>query len=76
MVFKDVAEDLWSDFNMERQPPEPPDWVDMLANEVEISRLMEIGVLIKEELFNEKVVDSLTTKFVHDWRAKDYTMAS
>eukprot|EP00435_Cladocopium_sp_Y103_P049858 s1774_g15.t1 len=25
LVFKDVPEDLWSDFNMERQPPEPPE---------------------------------------------------
>ena len=71
--FKDVPEDLWSDYNMERQPDEPPEWVDMLANEVEISRLLEM-VLIKEELFQNEVRDSLTTKFVHDWRAKDYTL--
>ena len=32
--FKDIPEDLWSDYNMERQPDEPPEWVDMLANEV------------------------------------------
>ena len=31
-------------------------------------------VLIKEELFPENVQDSLTTKFVHDWRAGDYTL--
>ena len=72
--FKDVPEDLWSDYNMERQPDEPPEWVDMLANEVEISRLLEMEVLIKEELFQNEVRDSLTTKFVHDWRAKDYTL--
>ena len=49
---------------------------DMLANEVEIGRLMEMGVLIKEELYPSEVTDSLTTKFVHDWRAKDYAMAN
>jgi len=59
---------------MERQPDEPPEWVDMLANEVEISRLVNMEVLIKEELFQNEVRDSLTTKFVHDWRAKDYTL--
>ena len=59
---------------MERQPDEPPEWVDMLSNEVEISRLLAMEVLIKEELFQSDVRDSLTTKFVHDWRAKDYTL--
>ena len=46
----------------------------MLANEVEISRLLDMKVLIKEELFQSEVRDSLTTKFVHDWRAKDHTL--
>ena len=55
---------------MERQPDEPPEWVDMLTNEVEISRLLAMEVLIKKELFQSDVRDSLTTKFVHDWRAK------
>ena len=59
---------------MERQPEGPPAWVDMLANEVEISRLTAMEVLIKEELNPEAVQDSLTTNFVHDWRAKDSTM--
>ena len=27
LQFKDVPEDLWSDFNMERQPEEPPEGV-------------------------------------------------
>ena len=42
---------------MERQPEEPPEWVDMLANEVEISRLTAMEVLIKEELNPEAVQD-------------------
>ena len=50
--FKD-PEDLRSDYNMERRPDEPPEWVDMLANEVEISRLLAMEVLIKEELFRD-----------------------
>ena len=76
LQFNDVPEDLWSNFNMEQQPDEPPAWVDLLANELEISRLTSMGVLIKEELYAEKVTDSLTTKFVHDWRAKDFTLQS
>ena len=50
-MFNNIAEDLWSEFNMDRQPPEPPEWVDILANEVEIGRLVEMGVLVKEELY-------------------------
>ena len=42
---------FWSDYNMERQPQEPPEWVDMLANEVEIARLVSMEVLIKEDSF-------------------------
>ena len=76
LQFNDVPEDLWSNFNMEQQPEEPPEWVDVLANELEISRLTSMGVLIKEELYAEKVTDSLTTKFVHDWGAKDFTLQS
>ena len=59
---------------MERQPEEPPEWVDTLANEVETQRLTAMEVLIKEELYPEAVQDSLTTKFAHDWCAKDFTM--
>ena len=55
---------------MERQPEEPPEWVDTLANQVETQRLTAMEVLIKEELYPEAVQDSLTTKFAHDWCAK------
>ena len=51
---------------MERQPDEPPESVDMLANEVEISRLLNMEILIEEELFQSEVRDSLTAKSVHD----------
>ena len=61
---------------MERQPPEPPEWVDMLANEVEIGRLMEMRGLIKEELYPSEVADSLTTKFVHDWKLESQRLCN
>ena len=54
LQFNDAPEDLWSNFNVEQQPEEPPEWVDVLANELEISRLTSMGVLIKEELYAEK----------------------
>ena len=37
---------------------------------------IDFNMLIKEELYAEKVTDSLTTKFVHDWRVKDFTLQS
>ena len=40
LQFKDVPEDLWSDFNMERNPKNHLRGLDVLANEVEISRLL------------------------------------
>lgn len=63
---------LWHDGDLTRAPPEPPKWIDELANEVEIQRLCEMGVLVKQANFAEKVTDKLTTKFVYDWRVKDY----
>ena len=59
---------------MEHQPEESPEWVDMLANEVEISRLLAMEVLIKEKHFPDSLQDSLTTRFVHNWRAKGFTL--
>ena len=30
--FAGVPEDLWSDWDLKEQPPQPPDWVDKLAD--------------------------------------------
>ena len=45
LQFNRVPETLWSDAPID-QPRDPPEqWVDNLAHEVEISRLLGIGVL-------------------------------
>ena len=45
LQFNGVPEALWSDFPTDRPPDPPEQWVDKLADEVEISRLLEMGVL-------------------------------
>ena len=50
-------------------PPDPPFWIDDLADAVEEQRLLSMGVLEKME--KEKVgFKKLTTRFVRDWRVK------
>eukprot|EP00435_Cladocopium_sp_Y103_P047034 s2238_g13.t1 len=63
----EVPDDLWGDFDMTKQPQKPPDWADMLANEVVRSKLATMGVFIRAEQYPDKVKDSLTTKFDYDW---------
>ena len=65
----DVPKELWSTASLDRVPPDPPKWVDDLADRVEEERLQRMGVLraMKGPLTGHK---TLTTRFVHDWRAK------
>ena len=66
-----IPEGLWSDHPLTRTPPEPDLEVDLLANKVEEKRLMRMNVL--EPLTVDDVhLDRLTTRFVHDWRVKNY----
>ena len=65
----EVPKELWSAAPLDRVPPDPPKWVDDLADKVEEERLQRMGVLraMKGPLMGHK---TLTTRFVHDWRAK------
>jgi hypothetical protein len=54
------------------QPPDPPAWVDRLADNIELQRLCKMGVLMKEGDYQMPVHSKLTTRFVYDWRLKDY----
>eukprot|EP00913_Durusdinium_trenchii_P032259 g30204.t1 len=68
----EIPDALWSDAPLDRVPPDPPKWVDDLADEVEEKRLERLGVLapVEKRLEGYK---SLTTRFVRDWRAKPRT---
>ena len=47
LQFSNVPEELWSDSPVDVVPGQPEPWVDMLADEVEIQRLLGMGVLQK-----------------------------
>ena len=40
-----VPEALWNDSSLDESPPTPEQWVEDLADKVEISRLLDMGVL-------------------------------
>lgn len=65
----EVPEALWSDAPLDRAPPDPPKWIEDLADAVEEWRLKRLGVLepIEELKENHKL---LTTRLVRDWRNK------
>ena len=67
-----MPEELWYDGDTTVQPPTPPSWIDRLADKVEIQRLCNMGVLMLESEYGTKVESKLTTRFVYDWRLKDY----
>ena len=57
---------------MDVVPGQPEPWVDRLADDVEIQRLLGMGVLQKRCEFGGEISGALTTRFVHDWRLKTY----
>ena len=69
-----IPEELWSDHPLTRTPPEPDLEVDLLANKVEEKRLMRMSVL-EPLTMDDAHLDRLTTRFVHDWRVKNYVQA-
>ena len=68
-----MPEALWYDGDITVQPPTPANWIDQLADKIEIQRLCNMGVLMPEAEYGAKVESRLTTRFVYDWRLKDYS---
>ena len=68
----EVPDALWSNLPLDKPPSNPEPWVDQLADEIEIQRLLEMGVLQKREECTDEVCGSLTTRFVYDWRVKQH----
>jgi hypothetical protein len=70
---KDVndIEAFWSDDPLTRSPPDPLPEVDRLADEIEVNRLQEMGVIEKLAL-KDYELELLTTRMVYDWRIKDW----
>ena len=65
----DIPEALWSEAPLDRVPPDPPKWIDDLADAVEEWRLWRLGVIAPLEELKEGY-KLLTTRFVRDWRVK------
>ena len=76
MQFSNVPAALWSDSPIDVVPGQPEAWVDKLADEVEIKRQVEIGVLQERCNYTGEITGSLTTKFVYDWRLKTFENGS
>ena len=68
VVTTNMPEQLWTDGDPKHPPPEPDSSIDRLADDVELKRLCDMGVLVKAMDFDGQVDDKLTTKFVYDWR--------
>ena len=68
----EIPDALWSDAPLDRVPPDPPKWIDDLADEVEEKRLERLGVLAPMEKRLEGY-KSLTARLVRGWRAKPRT---
>ena len=64
-----IPDELWSNSPLTREPPQPEDEVDKLADRVEEERLKSMGV-IRDLLPEEEHFSVLTTRFVRDWRIK------
>ena len=67
-----VPEALWHDSSLDERPPTPEQWVEDLADKVEISRLLDMGVLKRFTDYDGEISGCLTTRFVRDWRQKLY----
>eukprot|EP00435_Cladocopium_sp_Y103_P018358 s4574_g4.t1 len=49
LQFDEVPEALWSNMPLDKVPPPPEPWVDQIADELEIQRLLVMGVLEKAD---------------------------
>jgi hypothetical protein len=67
-----VPEALWHDGSLDEQPPTPEQWVEDLADKVEIGRLLDMGVLKRFADYEGEISGRLTTRFARDWRQKLY----
>ena len=54
----------------DQHPEEPAEWIDRLADYVELKRLCSMDVLSKDISSVAADASQLTTKFVYDWRLK------
>ena len=61
----ELPDALWSTAPLDRVPPEPPRWIEDIADAVEEARLQKLGVLSKMDKLQASH-KTLTTRFVRD----------
>ena len=61
LYFAGTPEALWHDGDLKVTPDPPEEWIELLADQLEISRLLEMKVLVRKEEYSRDVLGSLTT---------------
>lgn len=67
-----IPECLWCDGTPDEKPLEPDKAIDQCAADVELKRLMMLGVIREAEVADDAIQRTLATRFVFDWRWKPY----
>ena len=73
IAFGELPKELWSDNPLDQKPDDPSHEIDLIADQVELVRLCEMKVIEEVHADDLKDEEQLTTKFVRDWRVKDFT---
>eukprot|EP00435_Cladocopium_sp_Y103_P071291 s334_g37.t1 len=68
-----MPDDLWANWPVDKQPPEPESWIDRIADKVKLARLCSMGVLVEGNVDSLSKDATLTPKFVYDWGLKEHT---
>ena len=72
IAFGELPKELRSDNPLDQKPDDPNHETDLIANQVELVRLCEMQVMEEVHADDLKDEEQLTTKFVKDWRVKDF----
>ena len=67
-----IPEELWTDGTQDEKPKEPEAWIDSIADQVELNRLVSMEVIKQASDEDKDITRSVTTKFVRDWRWKEW----
>ena len=65
-----IPEELWIDVPPQKKPKEPEGYIDNMADQLELRRLVNMGDIKQAGEDDKEVTRSVTTKFVRDWRWK------
>lgn len=67
-----IPEELWMDGIQEEKPKDPEACIDNIADQLELERLIKMEVVKQATDEDKNITRSVTTKFVRDWRWKEF----